>query len=122
MATFPTYVKILLGSSEEPKPIVMRTAMERGVPKQRRIASDTMVSVPVTLMFDTPAQAIDFETWVYAEIGGGADWFTWTNPRTGTNVQARIVGGNLGPLQPAAGLWSGMTTRRLTLEYLRSAY
>lgn len=122
MATFPSYVKILVGSTEQPKSVVMRSEMERGVPKQRRMASDTMVSVPVVLLFETPTNANDFEMWVYSQIGGGADWFTWTNPRTNTAVQARIVGGDIGPLQPASGIWSGMTTRRMTLEYLRSAY
>lgn len=122
MATFPSYVKILVGSSEQPKTVVLRSEMERGIPKQRRMASDSMVSVPVTLFFETPTNANDFETWVYSQIGGGTDWFSWTNPRTNTVVQARIVGGDLGALQPATGVWSGQTTRRMTFEYLRSAY
>lgn len=122
MATFPTYVKILIGSSESPKSVVMRSEMERGKPKQRRIASDTMVTVPVDLFFETKQNATDFETWVYSQIGGGANEFNWTNPRTGTTVLASIVGGELGALKPATGVWSGMSMRSMQLEYLRSAY
>ncbi len=122
MAAFPSYVKVLLGATEQPKTVVMRSEMERGVPKQRRIASDTMVTVPVELLFDTPTDAANFETWVYSQIGGGADWFDWTSPRTGAVVQARIVGGDLGVLKPKRGVWSGVCSRNLTLEYLWSAY
>jgi hypothetical protein len=122
MATFPSYVKVFLGATEQPKSVVLRTEMERGVPKQRRVASDTMVTVPVELMFDTPDDASRFETWVYSQIGGGADWFDWPNPRTGAMVQARIVGGDLGVLKPKRGVWDGVCSRSLTLEYLRSAY
>lgn len=122
MATFPDYIKILIGVSEQPKPVVLRSEMERGVPKQRRIASDTMVSVPATLLFETPDAATAFETWFYGDAGGGANFFTWTDPRTNTTVQARIVGGDIGALQPASGVWNGMCTRRVTFEYLRSAY
>ena len=122
METFPNYVKVLVGASEQPKPVVIRSEMERGVPKQRRISSDTMVTVPVNLYFETPQNASDFESWVYSNIGGGADWFTWVNPRTGSNVQARIVGGDIGSLKSMTGTWSGMSTRSLNIEYLRSAY
>lgn len=122
MASFPSYVKILLGATEKPDPIVLRSPMERGVPKQRRIASDTMVTVPVTLYYDTMADAMAFETWVFTQIGAGADWFNWTNPRTNTVVQARIVGGDIGALQSGDGAWRGFSTRRMNFEYLRSAY
>ncbi len=122
MATFPSYVGIRWSdTAEQPASVVLRSEMERGVPKQRRMASDTMVTVPVTLYFRTQANATDFETWVYSQIGGGTDFFTWTNPRTGTNVQARIVGGNLGALKPGSNAWT-FAERSLQLEYLRSAY
>ena len=122
MATFPTYVDIAYAdTAEQPATVVLRSQMERGVAKQRRMASDTLVTVPATLYFRTKQNAIDFETWVYTQIGGGADWFSWTNPRTGTNVQARIVGGELGALKPGSRAWT-FAERSLQLEYLRSAY
>lgn len=124
MATFPSYVQIALGStSEDRAPVVLRTEMERGVPKQRRIASDTMVTVPVTLMFKTPQHCDAFELWFDSQIGSGADWFSWTDPRSGTVRQARFVGGKLGPLTPVHGTWRmSRCQRTATLEYLRSAY
>lgn len=122
MATFPSYVGIRWAdTAESPKSVVLRTEMERGVPKQRRLSSDTMVTVPVTLYFRTQQNAIDFEAWVYTQIGGGVSWFTWTNPRTNTAVQARIVGGDIGALKPGSNAWT-FAERSLHLEYLRSAY
>jgi hypothetical protein len=122
MATFPTYVDIAWAdTAEQPASVVMRSEMERSVPKQRRMASDTMVTVPVTLYFRTKQNATDFEDWVYTQIGGGADWFAWTNPRTGATVQARIVGGDIGALKPGSRAWT-FAERSLQLEYLRSAY
>ena len=122
MATFPAYVGIAWAdTAEQPASVVMRSEMERSVPKQRRMASDTLVTVPVTLYFRTQDNAADFEAWVYTQIGGGADWFTWTNPRTSVAVQARIVGGNIGALKPGSRAWT-FAERSLQLEYMRSAY
>jgi len=122
MATFPAYVDIAWAdTSETPATVVLRSEMERGVAKQRRMASDAMVTVPVTLYFRTKQNAIDFESWVYTQINGGADWFDWTNPRTSTVVRARIVGGNIGSLKPSTRAWTS-AERSLQLEYLRSAY
>lgn len=125
-ATFPTDVPVVLGSySEERGSAVLRSEMERGVPKQRRMASDVMVTVKVTLQFRDSAHAATFETWLDTQTGAGADWFTWTHPRTGAAVQARIVGGQLGPLTPVHGTWRAgrqRCRRDATFEYLRSAY
>ena len=122
MATFPAYVDIAWAdTAEQPASVVLRSEMERSVPKQRRMASDTMVTVPVTLYFRTKANATDFEDWVYTQIGGGTDFFSWTNPRTSAVVQARIVGGDLGALKPGSRAWT-FAERSLKLEYLRSAY
>lgn len=125
-ATFPTDVSCVLGSySEDQTSAVMRSEMERGMPKQRRMASDVLVSVKVTLQFKSSAHADSFQSWFDSQTGSGTDWFTWKHPRTGASVQARIVGGVLGPLTPVAGTWrSGLQRcrRDATFEYLRSAY
>ena len=121
MAAFPSYVKLgWRESSEEHKPVVTRSEMDRGIAKQRRIAADTVVTVPTTTYFDTALEASDFEDWVYQQIGGGADWFDFTNPRTGLVVQARIVGGDIGKLVPSNRMWS-KTMRQLKVEYVRPA-
>lgn len=116
---FPSYVKIGWNDSgENHRPVVERSEMERGIPKQRRINADVLVTVPLTLYFDTAADAANFETWFYT--GGGMDWFDFTLPRTGAVVQARIVGGDIGTLKPSNRTWS-MSERQTKLEYVRQS-
>jgi len=118
MATFPSYVKLgWKDSAESHKPIVERSEMDRGIPKQRRTQADVLVTVPVTLFFDSLANAADFETWFYAN---GMGWFDFTLPRTGTVVEARIVGGDIGSLVPLRGNWA-RSQRQAKLEYMRQS-
>ena len=125
---FPSDVPVVLGSfSEDRSSVVLRSEMERGVPKQRRMASDALVQVKVTLQFKTQAHANTFEAWFdsAAGAGGGADWFAWVHPRTGQTVQARVMGGTLGPLTPVHGTWrTGLQRcrRDATFEYIKAAY
>lgn len=119
MAAFPSNLKVLIGTSENPSPVVARSEMERGVAKQRRIAADSIVVVPIEVIFFTKQQAADFETWFYTDINGGADFFDWTDPRTLTTVQARIIGGELGPLVPVRDNYN-LSRRTMTLEFVRS--
>lgn len=121
MAAFPSNLKILIETSETPGSVVLRSEMERGVPKQRRIAADVLVTVPIAVIFFTKQQAADFETWFYGSINGGVDFFDWADPRTGTTVQARIVGGQLGPLEPLRTNYE-LSRRSMTLEYIRPGY
>lgn len=120
MAAFPPDLRVLAGTSEEPAPVVLRSEMERGLPKQRRIAADVLVTVPIEVLFLTKQQAADFEDWFYQEIGGGADFFDWRDPRTGNVVEARIVEGRLGALTPVRGAYD-VSRRSMVLEYFRSA-
>ena len=120
MAAFPGYVKIGFPQAEDAASVVLRSEMERGVPKQRRFAADALVTQETTLHFDTKQQAIDWETWFYTTINGGVDWFDWVDLRTGATVQARIVGGKPGALKPATVNWV-YAQRTLTIEWLRSA-
>lgn len=119
MAAFPSNLKVLIGTSEAPTPVVNRSEMERGVAKQRRIAADAIVTIPVEVVFQSEQEAADFEDWFYDDISGGADFFDWTDPRTATVVQARIVGGELGPLIPLREKYN-LSRRTMTLEYVRS--
>lgn len=119
MAAFPSNIKILIDTSEAPTPVVIRSEMERGVAKQRRFAADAMVTIPVSVIFFTKQEAADFEDWFYNDIAGGADFFDWTDPRTGVAVQARIVGGQLGELVPLRDGYN-LSRRSMVIEYVRS--
>jgi hypothetical protein len=122
MASFPTYVDYLWRDlAESDAPIVIRSDMDRGVAHQRRIASDVVVSVSVTVLFRTKKQEADFMNWFDKEIGSGASWFVWLHPKLNSNVNARIVAGSLGPLKPSTRTWD-FSQRSMTIEYLRSVY
>lgn len=120
MAIFPSYVDALVdGYGEGHSNIIERTEMDRGIPKQRRVQSDVLVTVSLNLLFSSNADATNFETWFYSDAQAGAAWFDWTDPRTGAVRQARAVGGTLGPLTPGVGDFSFLT-RPLQIEYLRA--
>lgn len=105
MATFPTYARVLWPDGDEaPLPIVARSAVERGIAKQRRTQSDTVISKTIMVLFKSIQQDQDFEDWFYSPSGAdaGAAWFDFTVPRTGEVVQARVVGGEIGPRQMVA--------------------
>ena len=99
-------------------PMVLRSDMERGIPKQRRAGADVLVRVPCSLVFRSAADAAAFESWFYAE---GMGWFDFTLPRTGAVVQARIIGGDIGGLTPLTRAWNA-SERSVVLEYVRPAF
>lgn len=122
MAAFPPFVRFdWRDMSETTDPVVERTEMERGIPKQRRIASDARVEIAVTAYFETRAQAVAFEDWFFDTINAGQDFFDWRHPRLGTVVQARIVKGDLGQLTYLDPQMQA-SKRGLKLEYWRSAW
>ncbi len=121
MAAFPDVKFDWRDLSEAPDSVVDRTEMERGIPKQRRIASDARVEIPMTLLFDTKVEAAAFEDWFYEDINAGQDFFDFTHPRTGVVVQARVVQGTLGKLQFDQATLQA-SKRQLTVEYWRSAW
>ncbi len=122
MASFPTYLDYSWRDlSETEQPMVTRSEMDRGVPKQRRIMSDTLVSVTINVHFRSKQQESNFMVWFDTEIGSGADWFLWFHPRLQATVSARIVAGSFGQLKPDNKSWS-TSQRSMTIEYLRRAY
>lgn len=99
MASLPSNVKFGWRDMRESRdPVVERTQMERGVPKQRRVTSDVRREIEVTLHFDSKAILASFETWFDSTIHSGQDFFDFVNPRTGAAQQGRFVGGELGPV------------------------
>jgi hypothetical protein len=122
MAAFPAGMKYdWRDMGEAPESVVERAPMERGIPKQRRIASDARVEVSITLHFDSTTEITNFETWFYDTVRAGQDWFDWVHPRTGATLQARVVGGELGPLKYLRRPLD-KATRSLKLEYWRAAW
>ena len=118
MATFPTYVTVLLdGHTESHAPIADRTEMDRGVPKQRRTQSDVLVTFSLTLLFLTTADAEAFEDWYYSDAAAGGAYFDFTHPRTGTLLSARVVANSLGPLTV---LGMGRARRAIQIEYQKA--
>ena len=117
MATFPHSLCGIRqdGHGEQHMPMVLRSDMERGIPKQRRAGADVLVRVPCSLVFRSAADAAAFESWFYAE---GMGWFDFTLPRTGAVVQARIIGGDIGSLVPLTPAWNA-SERSIVLEYIR---
>lgn len=121
MAAFPNVKYDWQDLSLAPESVVERSEMERGIPKQRRVASDARVEVQLTVHHDTKAQAAAFEAWFFDDIDAGQAWFDWTHPLTGTMVQARVVNGQLGPLKFVQRTLEA-SSRSLKIEYWRPTW
>jgi len=123
VADFPANVSVLLaGYSEGQSDIVERAEMDRGFPKQRRTQSDLVITLSVTLQFETVQAARDFKDWYYSPTGAaaGAAFFNFTLPCTSPPeiVQARVVANSFGPASfqgPAS-----YSRRALQIEYLET--
>lgn len=98
--------------------VVERSDMERGPAKTRRTATDPMVTISGKLLFRTAEIEVAFDEWFYSADGAnaGAGWFDWTDPKTGTVREARIV--SLGDLSPLATNF-GYSEQPCVLEYIR---
>lgn len=122
MPSFPSWCKYSWRDmSDSAEPVVERTQMERGIPKQRRIASDAQQLLAFTVFFDTKAEANSFETWFFNDLQAGALFFDFTHPRLGTVVQGRVVGGKLGELQYQNRTLE-KSSRTLSIEWWRSTW
>lgn len=122
MATFPATIKFdWRDFAEQTASVVQRTEMERGLPKQRRINSDAMTTLTLTMNFKTKAEFAAFDAWFYADAQGGAAWFDFVHPRTGATVQARFVGGAMGSLRFATQTLENILVTS-QIEFQRSAY
>lgn len=121
MATFPKWVKLVPRDGvERPAPVIVRTEMERGVPKQRRIAADALVMLNVTAVFDNGDRAEDFLDWFYGEAQAGVAWFDFTHPRTGETLSGSIPGGEIGELRPLGTQAGSRYARSFQIQYMRS--
>lgn len=120
VAAFPSVKYSWAELDEEHDPVVERTPMERGMPKQRRVNSDARVEITLAIHHDSKAEAAAFETWFYDDINAGQDFFDFVHPRTGATVLGRLVGGKLGTLR-FGNPTREASTRTLKVEYWRAA-
>lgn len=95
MSALPSYVGILRDGFAEQrgKGGLVRSQMESGPAKQRRVATRTMVTRSVRLRIDTKANYLAFVEWFKTDLAMGADWFTFTDPVDGVIKLGRFVGG-----------------------------
>lgn len=124
MASLPSYVKFQLpGAGEQPSDIVQRSAVERGVPRTRRIASDVLMTISVRIVFFSVSEAMGFRDWYYSPTGGaaGAGWFDWVDPRTNTTRSVRFVSSSMGALLALAGSFR-ISEQSCAIEYVHRAY
>lgn len=118
MAALPSNVLVAFpGQKKSIAPSVLRSEMERGVPKQRLLNTRALVTQAMTLYFPSLEVAEQFEAWYFDTIGR-IDWFTMTHPFTGATITARFPGGEIGDLVPDEKE-VGDYRRDLTVEYLR---
>lgn len=118
MAQLPDYVTMLLDDAgEEFDPGVVKSEMERGLPKQRVGASRVVVHVSASLLFDSAEDAGKFEAWYFDDIRR-IGFFTWIDPRTGGVRTGRFKDGSIGKLVPTVAGYA-QSKRDVTLEYLR---
>lgn len=124
MAALPSYVKFQLpGASEQPSDIVIRSSVERGIPRTRRTSSDVMMTLSVKLLFLSLAESFAFRDWYYSPTGGaaGAAWFDWVDPRTGLKRSVRFVSSSMGAVLALAGSFR-VSEQSCSIEYIHRAY
>ena len=87
--------------SKLPQPVVLRTDMEAGPPKQRAFASMTYVQHSVTYLFSN-TDYNGFLNWLYTTAAMGSIPFNWTDPTDNVTKDARIVKGQITAAQPTS--------------------
>lgn len=118
MSSFPAYARILRdGYSEKYNPSILRTDMDRGVPKQRIENSRVMAEISLGVLFKTKADSDSFEDWYFNTLGR-VDWFDFTLPRTKQVVRARFKDADMGSYE-ALTFNFGYSKRSFVLEYLK---
>lgn len=118
MASLPGVALVMFdGQQRTFDPSVLRTEMERGVPKQRLLNTQVLVKQSMSLYFSNIDDAEQFEAW-YFDVIGRIDWFTMVHPYTGATITARFENGAIGDLVPE-DKFAADYRRDLVVEYLR---
>lgn len=112
MATFPTYADILYeGFSQSRESALIRTEMDSGPPRQAKIKSRVMVTRNVSIYLSSKTELANFESWFQNDVNYGASWFNFTDPITGSTVQARFADGayTITPMSAKLNHWKLVT-------------
>ncbi len=89
----PQYV--LANAFEAIGPRILRSEVDAGEAKQRRLTTGRIERLRVSWRF-TPAQAATFRTWLYVDLTDGVKSFDWTHPETQAACVARFIQGAAG--------------------------
>lgn len=118
MTSLPPVARVIFdGQVRSFDPSVLRTEMERGVPKQRLENSQVLVKQSMAIYFESIAGVEAFEAWYFDEIKR-IGWFTMVHPYTGKTITARFEGGVVGQLSPD-DKFTGDYRMEVVVEYLR---
>lgn len=84
---------VLADSFDETWPdMALRSTVDAGPAKQRRIGTSAPDSIQVAYIFTTEELAT-LRAFYEGDAGAGSVWFSWTHPRTLDTVQARFLVG-----------------------------
>ncbi|OWQ54013.1 hypothetical protein CEE60_10165 [Stenotrophomonas maltophilia] len=118
MASLPSVARVMFeGQKRSFDPSVLRTEMERGVPKQRVQNTQVLMKQAMVLYFSSAEDVEAFDTWYMGDIKR-IGWFTMIHPFTGKQITARFENGALGDLVPDEKL-PGDYRMDAVVEYLR---
>ncbi|MDV3469003.1 hypothetical protein RZA67_09705 [Stenotrophomonas sp. C3(2023)] len=118
MPAFPSYPEILSETVRETfPPSIVRTDMERGLPKQRIENTKVLAKLSMTVLLESAADVEAFVSWYLDDLKRVAE-FDLTHPRTGQVVKARFAPDGFGEVKSEMKRF-GRATCALELEYLR---
>lgn len=118
MATLPTVARVTFdGQKRSFEPSVLRTEMERGVPKQRVENSQVLIKQSMILYFSSIADVGVFDDWYFGDIKR-IGWFGMVHPYSGQEITARFENGALGDLVPDEKM-PGDYRMDVVVEYMR---
>lgn len=118
MNELPEGVQVLVaGFGETPDPDVQRDEMERGPINQELLNSRIRWTITVTFMMESKAALAAFFSW-YRNTIKVIGYFTMKHPRTGEELQFRLVDGKIGTAAPIAPNWRASTIAA-ELEYFQ---
>lgn len=91
---------VLQGHTETPPVMIIRTDMDRGPAKQRRVRTAAPRPIDIAVELESRAQVTAFLDFFHDTLAGGALPFDWTHPRTLAATTFRFREANRSPPKP----------------------